>query len=95
MLQMIEFIKYHLSDENVSSAHIMLKGCIGAFVPILGASVSFVEHTEPWLRIISLCVGILVGLVTLFSLLLTIRVKIVEVRHKGEKKSLWVRKLKS
>lgn len=85
LLAMSEYMRNTLQDDNLHHSHIILKGIVGAGAPMLGMTVSFVEHTEPWLRFISMIVGILVGLVTLVSLCLTVRIKIVEVKTEKEK----------
>lgn len=47
----------------------VMRGIVGTVFPILGAVTSWQEHLEWGLRIASLVVGILVGLLTLWSLI--------------------------
>jgi hypothetical protein len=43
------------------------RGAIGTFTSIGSAAVSMVSHVEVYLRVAGLCVGLLVGVVTLLS----------------------------
>ena len=43
------------------------RGALGTFASIGSAAISMVSHLEVYLRIAGLCVGLLVGLVTLIS----------------------------
>ena len=43
------------------------RGALGTFASIGSAAISMVSHLEVYLRIAGLCVGLLVGLVTLLS----------------------------
>ena len=51
------------------------RGALGTFASIGSAAVSMVSHLEVYLRIAGLCVGLLVGLVTLISVLHDLRTK--------------------
>ena len=43
------------------------RGALGTFASIGSAAVSMVSHLEVYLRVAGLCVGLLVGVVTLIS----------------------------
>jgi hypothetical protein len=43
------------------------RGALGTFASLGSAAVSMVSHVEVYLRIAGLCVGLLVGVVTLLS----------------------------
>jgi hypothetical protein len=43
------------------------RGALGTFASIGSAAVSMVSHLEVYLRVAGLCVGLLVGVVTLLS----------------------------
>jgi hypothetical protein len=45
------------------------RGALGTFASIGSAAVSMVSHLEVYLRVAGLCVGLLVGVVTLISVL--------------------------
>jgi hypothetical protein len=44
-------------------------GTIGTLAPLLGVITSFQQDLDYYLRITSLCLGIVVGLVSLYSIL--------------------------
>lgn len=48
--------------------HLLAKGIVGTSAPLLGALTSMQEQLEHWLRIGSLCIGILVGILTAWSI---------------------------
>lgn len=60
---------YSMSDD-------FMRGVLGVVAPISGVTISRIQDIELWLRIASLTVGILVGLMTAFSLALSIRRKL-------------------
>ena len=47
----------------------LVKGIIGVAAPVGGAVISALQSIEAWLRVGSLCVGITVGIVTIWSLI--------------------------
>jgi len=49
--------------------HTITVGSIGTLAPLLGVITSFQQDIDFYLRIISLCLGILVGLASLYSIL--------------------------
>ena len=51
------------------------RGALGTFASLGSAAVSMVSHVEVYLRIAGLCVGLLVGVVTLISVLHDLRRK--------------------
>jgi hypothetical protein len=51
------------------------RGALGTFASIGSAAVSMVSHLEVYLRVAGLCVGLLVGVVTLISVLHDLRTK--------------------
>jgi hypothetical protein len=51
------------------------RGALGTFASIGSAAVSMVSHLEVYLRVAGLCVGLLVGVVTLISVLHDLRRK--------------------
>ena len=51
------------------------RGALGTFASIGSAAVSMVSHLEVYLRVAGLCVGLLVGIVTLISVLHDLRTK--------------------
>ena len=51
------------------------RGALGTFASIGSAAVSMVSHLEVYLRVAGLCVGLLVGLVTLISVYHDLRKK--------------------
>ena len=51
------------------------RGALGTFASIGSAAVSMVSHLEVYLRVAGLCVGLLVGVVTLLSVLHDLRRK--------------------
>ena len=51
------------------------RGALGTFASLGSAAVSMVSHVEVYLRIAGLCVGLLVGVVTLLSVLHDLRRK--------------------
>jgi hypothetical protein len=51
------------------------RGALGTFASIGSAAVSLVSQLEVYLRIAGLCVGLAVGIVTLFSVLHDLRNK--------------------
>ena len=51
------------------------RGALGTFASIGSAAVSMVSHLEVYLRVAGLCVGLLVGIVTLISVLHDLRKK--------------------
>ena len=51
------------------------RGALGTFASLGSAAVSMVSHLEVYLRIAGLCVGLLVGVVTLLSVLHDLRRK--------------------
>jgi hypothetical protein len=51
------------------------RGALGTFASIGSAAVSMVSHVEVYLRIAGLCVGLLVGVVTLLSVYHDLRKK--------------------
>jgi len=51
------------------------RGALGTFASIGSAAISMVSHVEVYLRVAGLCVGLLVGLVTLISVLHDLRTK--------------------
>jgi hypothetical protein len=50
----------------------ILKPLVGIIAPGAGITVSFAAQLEIWLRITSLCIGIMVGIATLVSIVLGI-----------------------
>jgi uncharacterized protein (DUF983 family) len=54
---------------NTDMKSILTLGTVGVTSTALAVSVSFTSHVESWLRLISLLVGIAVGVATLISLL--------------------------
>jgi hypothetical protein len=59
-------ILYDRFHENVD---VMWKGVVGTSASMVGTSISFIPQLETTLRLLSLVVGILVGLVTIWSIL--------------------------
>jgi len=57
---MFEFIRTH--------TEILAKGLFGSSIPLGAAYVGSLDSVELWLRIISLCIGIIVGLATFISI---------------------------
>ena len=55
----------HMSETNATIA----KGAFGLSSVGAGTIASFLPQLEAWLRVGSLCVGIVVGLVTIYSIL--------------------------
>jgi hypothetical protein len=51
------------------------RGALGTFASLGSAAVSMVSHVEVYLRIAGLCVGLLVGVVTLLSVYHDLRKK--------------------
>ena len=51
------------------------RGALGTFASIGSAAISMVSHLEVYLRVAGLCVGLLVGVVTLISVLHDLRTK--------------------
>ncbi len=51
------------------------RGALGTFASLGSAAVSMVSHLEVYLRVAGLCVGLLVGIVTLLSVLHDLRRK--------------------
>jgi hypothetical protein len=51
------------------------RGALGTFASLGSAAVSMVSHLEVYLRVAGLCVGLLVGIVTLISVLHDLRNK--------------------
>jgi hypothetical protein len=51
------------------------RGALGTFASLGSAAVSMVSHLEVYLRVAGLCVGLLVGVVTLISVLHDLRTK--------------------
>jgi hypothetical protein len=51
------------------------RGALGTFASLGSAAVSMVSHLEVYLRVAGLCVGLLVGVVTLLSVLHDLRRK--------------------
>ena len=51
------------------SFHTVAVGSIGTLAPLLGVITSFQTDLDYYLRITSLCLGILVGLASLYSIL--------------------------
>ncbi len=51
------------------------RGALGTFASIGSAAISMVSHLEVYLRVAGLCVGLLVGLVTLISVYHDLRKK--------------------
>ena len=51
------------------------RGALGTFASLGSAAVSMVSHLEVYLRVAGLCVGLLVGVVTLLSVLHDLRKK--------------------
>jgi len=51
------------------------RGALGTFASLGSAAVSMVSHLEVYLRVAGLCVGLLVGLVTLISVYHDLRKK--------------------
>ena len=49
--------------------HTALVGTIGTLAPLLGVITSFQQDLDFYLRISSLCIGIIVGLASLYSIL--------------------------
>lgn len=47
----------------------MLPSAIGTIAPILGVITSFQEQIEYWLRVSSLVVGVIVGLLSMWQLI--------------------------
>lgn len=58
--------------------HDMQKGILGVIAPVSGFLVSRAETLEVWLRITSLAIGCLVGLLTLISLSISLWRKLHE-----------------
>jgi len=52
-----------------SYLHTLAFGTIGTLAPLLGVITSFQQDLDYYLRITSLCLGIVVGLVSLYSIL--------------------------
>jgi len=52
-----------------SCLHTIMVGTIGTLAPLLGVITSFQQDLDYYLRITSLCLGIVVGLVSLYSIL--------------------------
>jgi hypothetical protein len=78
-IRMVKFLSFR--DDNVTTAHTVAKGTIGAITPIIGAIVSTVDQVESWLRILSLLLGCAVALVTIASLGLTVREKYLRINE--------------
>lgn len=57
-----------LGTTDDSKAHDIARGVVGAGIPVGGVAISTIQALETWLRLTSLCIGILVGLLTLISL---------------------------
>ena len=51
------------------------RGALGTFASLGSAAVSIVSHVEVYLRVAGLCVGLLVGVVTLLSVYHDLRKK--------------------
>lgn len=56
-------------DLRAPSCTHITEGLLGVAAPVLGVITSVQEQLEYWLRISSLAVGMLVGLVTLYRIL--------------------------
>jgi hypothetical protein len=52
-----------------SCLHTVTIGSIGTLAPLLGVITSFQQDLDYYLRISSLCLGIIVGLASLYSIL--------------------------
>ena len=61
------FAQHHLSTVE--------RGALGTFASIGSAAVSMVSHLEVYLRVAGLCVGLLVGIITLISVYHDLRKK--------------------
>jgi hypothetical protein len=61
---MIDHIK-NFTEEHAAQ---LLKGSVGITATMGSVGVSTIQEVEVWLRISSLCVGILVGLLTAWSI---------------------------
>jgi hypothetical protein len=61
---MIEHVKTFIEDHSAQ----LLKGSVGMSATLGSVGVSTIQEVELWLRISSLCVGILVGLLTAWSI---------------------------
>lgn len=59
-----------MSWDDTQGAPLVLKGMVGAFMPVFGVITSMQDQILWWLRVASLLVGLLVGIATLISIAL-------------------------
>lgn len=62
-------------DAGANVLLVTLKGIVGTITPLMGFTISSMQQLEQWLRIVSLGIGILVGVATLISLIRNLRKK--------------------
>jgi hypothetical protein len=64
-----------MSHPQQDIAHTLSNGIIGTATTVLGVLTSFQEDLEFWLRVLSLLVGLSIGVVTLWNLIKAARKK--------------------